>query len=391
MLYTAGAMQSKYVMKMIKIFHLISTLDTGGAELFLSRLVARADKGRFENIVVSMTNIGNVGEKIASAGIQVFSLGMKKGLPDPVGMIRLIKQVRKFQPDIIQCWMYHSNLLGVFIKLFFPKIKIIWNIRCSNMEFGAYGIIYDLTVKAGAFLSRMPDFLIFNSFAGKRFHFELGYWNSKWAIFHNGIDPEKYRPLLRKDHFLRAELDIPEKSFVITCVARFDPMKDHKTFFDAVKIILENKSDVHFIMAGRGMIPENKIIQEQIKEIEKKEHIHLIGERADINRLYSISDLACSSSAYGEGFSNAIAEAMAASVPCVVTDTGDSAFIVGNTGAVVPVRDSTALAREWKKMMETDGISFLEYGKQAEKRIHTKFRLAHTITRYESLFSELVS
>jgi glycosyltransferase involved in cell wall biosynthesis len=368
------------------ILHLISTLDTGGAEIFLFRLVSGMDKLKFKNIIVSMTDIGPVGKSMADNGIHIHALGMKKGLPDPRGVIELFKLIRHHKIDIIQCWMYHANLLGGFFKLVFPKIRIFWNIRCSNMKLGAYGTVYDFTIKAGAILSRFSDCIIVNSFAGKKFHKDIGYQNKNWVVLHNGIDCDKNRVWKTKNSVLLKELGLPENAVVVTSVARYDPMKDHKTFFKAAGILLKKNSNVHFIFAGRGMDRNNTSLKEQMCAIGQKENIHLLGERNDINRIYSISDLACSSSSYGEGFSNAIAEAMAASVPCVVTDAGDSAYIVGATGIVVPVNDPSALARAWEKMIQKGDIKLKELGSKAQKRIRTLFRIDHTISRYESLF-----
>jgi glycosyltransferase involved in cell wall biosynthesis len=368
------------------ILHLISTLDTGGAEIFLFRLVSGMDKTKFKNIVVSMTNIGPVGKSMAGNGVYIHALGMKKGLPDPGGMIELFKLIRHYKIDIIQCWMYHANLLGIFFKLAFPNIRILWNIRCSNMKFGAYGTVYDFTIKAGAILSRFSDCIIVNSFAGKKFHKDMGYQNKNWVVLHNGIDCDKNRVWKTKNSVSLKELGLPENAIVVTSVARYDPMKDHKTFFKAAEILLKKNSKVHFIFAGRGMDRNNTPLKEQMGAVGQKENIHLLGERNDINGIYSISDLACSSSSYGEGFSNAIAEAMAASVPCVVTDAGDSAYIVGATGIVVPVNDPLALSRAWEKMIQKGDIKLKELGSKAEKRIRTQFRIDDTISRYESLF-----
>ena len=368
------------------ILHLISTLDTGGAEIFLLRLVSGMDKTKFKNIIVSMTDIGPVGKSMEDNGISIHALCMKKGIPDPGGVIRLFKLIRQHKIDIVQCWMYHANLLGIFFKFLSPKVKILWNIRCSNMKFGSYGMIYDFAVKAGALLSRLPDYVIVNSFAGKKFHEDIGYHNKNWVVLHNGIDCDKNSERKSKNKALLKGLGLPEDAFVVTSVARFDPMKDHKTFLKAAGILLKKNPKVHFIFAGRGMDKNNEFIKEHMGLIEQKDNIHLLGERNDISRIYSISDLACSSSAYGEGFSNAIAEAMAASVPCVVTDVGDSAYIVGTTGMIVPVNDPHAMARAWEKMITKGDAKLQELGSKAAKRIKTKFRMDHTISGYESLF-----
>lgn len=371
--------------KKTKILNLISTLDRGGAETFLYRLTTKMDASVFESRVVTMTGIGSIGKDLQESRIPVYSLGMPKGLPDPRGLVRLIQLIRHYQPDILHCWMYHAFLLGIAVKFFFPKIKVIWNIRCSNMEFGKYGVIYDFTVRTAALLSPLTDCLIANSFAGKKYHFHLGYRNNNWNVIQNGIDTEVFHPA-PKNMALRRELGIPEDAFVIVHVARFDPMKGHRTFFEAVELYLEKNENTHFIFAGKGMDNRNLSILRYICDIEKKNHVHLLGERKDINRIYAAADIAASSS-YGEGFPNVIAEAMATGLPCVATDAGDSAIIIGDSGVVVPINNTQKLVQAWNGMAEKDTKTFKMLGKRALSRIQEKFNLAHVVKEYELFLS----
>jgi len=378
--------------KKIKILHLISTLDTGGAENFLSKLILGMDKKLFNNIVVSMTDIGPVGQILLNKGFSVFNLDMKKGLPDPMGLIRLIKIIKQEEIDIIQCWMYHANIFGLLMKLFFRKIKILWNIRCSNVNLKNYGLIYANTVKAGAVLSRIPDCIVVNSFAGKKFHINVGYGkkNTNWKVIQNGIDAKMFQSASEIDNNdginkVRKELKISKNAFVITLIARFDPMKDHKTFFAAVKILLETNPQVHFILAGRGVDYNNLIISNYLISIKNTSNIHLLGERNDIKNIYLASDIASSSSS-GEGFPNVIAEAMATSVPVVATNAGDSQLIIGKTGIVVPVQNPKALANAWQQMINAKHEYLLELGKMATERIINNFSFIKSVKKYESLY-----
>lgn len=376
-------------MKKTKILNLISTLDRGGAETFLYRLVTKMDHPGFENCVVSMTGTGSIGRELEESQIAVHSLDMSKGVPDIRGLFRLVQLVRHYKPDIIHCWMYHAFLLGIAAKLFFPKMKVVWNIRCSNMDLGKYGPVYDFTVRAAAWFSPLIDTLIANSFAGKRYHDGFGYRNNNWKVLQNGIDTEDYFPV-SKEQGVRKELDIPENAFVIVYAARFDPQKDHKTFFQAVEICLKNSDDIHFILAGRGVEAQNPSIQRYMRNIKKKEHVHLLGERRDIKRVYAAANLASSSSCYGEGFPNVIGEAMAMGLPCIATDVGDSALIIGTTGVVVKVKDPSALAREWQRLIRRGGNYCLGLGQKATSRIQGRFSLQTVVNQYIALFSSIL-
>jgi len=319
-------------MKPIKILHLISTLDTGGAETSLFRLVTNMDKESFDNIVVSMTDIGPVGKEIQTCGVPVYALKMKKGLPDPRGIWSLYRLIHRLRPDIIQCWMYHANILGLFALM---KRHLIWNIRCSDMDLARYGPVYRWSVKLGALLSGHPDMIVTNSHAGRITHGTLGYHPKRWEVIPNGFDTDIFKPDPKARSHIRAALDIPEDSIVIGLIARLDPMKDHRNFFNAANVLLASHAHVHFILAGKGVSMSNPGVADLMGSITKKDRFHLLGERDDIACVFAALDIA-SSSSYGEGFPNTIGEAMATGVPCVVTDVGDSKVIVGDTGIVVP-------------------------------------------------------
>lgn len=366
----------------MKILHLISTLDTGGAEITLLKLVMGMGAG-FDNIVVSMTDIGPVGKKMQEKGINVKALNMKKGFPDPRGIIKLFKIVYKYNPDIIQGWLYHANLMGL---LFAYKRKCVWNIRCSYMDLNSYGIIYRLIVKIGAYASRFTHLTIVNSFAGKLIHEAINYRPKRWEIIPNGIDTEKFRPNPIAGKRFRDELKIPQNAFVIGLVARLDFMKDHSNFFSAAKILLKEYPEVHFILAGRGITTDNSTVRYLISGIQRTENIHLIGERNDIHDVYSALNIGSSSSC-GEGFPNTVGETMAAGVPCVVTDVGDSARLVNNTGVVVPQKNPDALAQAWKSMIDAGNGEIRKLGKRARKHIREHYSLAPMVEKYEEVYA----
>ncbi|MGB4109015.1 MAG: glycosyltransferase [Desulfomonilia bacterium] len=370
----------------LRILHLISTLDVGGAEMNLLRLV-RSISREFDNHVVSLTTIGPLGDKIRDLGVHVQALSMGKGMPDPRGVVKLAGVIRRFQPDIIQCWMYHANLLGRAVS---RKRRLVWNIRCTDMDLAGYGVVYRWTVRAGALFSSIPDAVVINSLAGRDFHASLGYSPRKWDVIANGFDTAIYRPDASSGQYIRARLGIPEGAPVIGLVSRYDPMKDHATFFRAASLLSQKNSAVHFILAGRGMTEGSSELSPHLAVVEKIRNIHLMGHRDDIPRVLNALDIA-SSSSISEGLPNAIGEAMATGVPCVVTDAGDSALLVGDTGVVVPKRDPEALCAAWQRLLDAGPDSRRAMGERARKRIMDHYSLQAMINRYEDLYRNLTS
>ncbi len=373
-------------MSKIKILHVIAGMNTGGGEMMLYKLLCKIDNKKFDNIVVSMTDIGNIGEKIKSLGLRVEILGMKKGFKGFLsysGLLKFKTIVKEYKPDIIQTWMYHADLFGLIIgKLY--KIPVIWNIRCSNMELS---FSTKIVVKLCSLLSKLPEAVIINSNSGKEYHKEIGYFPKKWKIIQNGFDIGKFQPNKNAKLLISEELKIRVDSILIGMIARFDPMKDHKNFLKAFSLIAKKYDNVYGILAGDGTDNKNPELNNIINELNIEDKIYMLGRRDDVNLLLSGIDI-LSSSSYGEGFSNSIGEAMACEIPCVVTDVGDSALIVGETGVVVPPKDHKALAEGLLKMIEL-GENRKNLGLMARKRIIDNWPIDKIVKKYEYLYESI--
>lgn len=372
----------------IKVMHLISTLDVGGAEQNLLRLVTAMDRTAFANHVVCMTRPGVIGSRLVQAGVPVDTLAMKKGMPELRALFRLRFMAGLTKPDIIQCWMYHANILG--LTLVKPG-RTVWNIRCSDMDLSLYGSVYRLTVRAGARLAHVPSVVVANSQAGRDVHAKLGYRPRRWTVIPNGFDTEAFKPDPEAGRMIRAEQKIPEEALVIGLVCRFDPMKDHAAFFRAAEAFLKARPDAHFILAGRGVTQENHLIGKLIPGGPQRGRFHLLGERSDTGRIFASLDIAASSSAWGEGLPNAVGEAMASAVPCVVTDVGDSGILVGDTGIVVPKSDPGALCAAWQRLAEAGPDCRKLMGGNARKRIIEHYSLSSMVREYETLYRSVMT
>ncbi len=354
----------------------------------LYKLVSKMDRDKFEIQVISLTDVGPIGERIQDSGILVRALGMKRGVPDPRMVFKLIRWLKKDRPDIVQTWMYHADLIGGLAARMIGKIPVVWNIRHSNLEQGFNKKTTILTAKGCAWLSnRLPSKIICCSYASREVHSHIGYDENKMIVIPNGFDLAAFSPSKDARKKVRRLLGLSDDTILIGLVARFDSQKDHKSFFQAAGILHKNHPDAHFVLCGDGVTWDNPIIRTWIDEAGEKSVTHLLGRWDDMPSFQAALDIAVSSS-YGEGFPNVLGEAMACSVPCVVTNVGDSARIVGNSGNVVPPRDSMALANALNDMIEL-GEERKKLGMLARKRIEDNYSLEKIVSQYEKVYVDL--
>jgi glycosyltransferase involved in cell wall biosynthesis len=372
----------------ITLIHLITELNMGGAEQMLFKLVTRMDRERFRCIVVSMTDQGPIGQRIAAEGIPVVPLGMGLGKPTPRGLSKLYHLVKQESVDIVQTWLYHADLLGLIVGRIAEVERVVWGIRCSDMRLRQYRPLTALTVRLCGVLSPLADAIVVNSREGARIHRKRGYLTDRMILIPNGFDTKGFRSDPEARGWLLKELGIPGDANLIGLIARFDLMKDQRTFLRAAGVLSKKEDRAHFIMAGRGVVPENRDLVSWIPE-GLEQRVHLLGQRDDVARIAAGLDIAASSSAFGEGFSNTIGEAMACGVPCVVTDVGDARSIVGDTGIVVPPGDPEALAGGWADLLAAGAEKRLEMGRRARERIQGEFELSSVVQQYERLYEKL--
>jgi len=375
--------------KRVTIAHLITELNRGGAEQMLYKLVCRINKEKLRPIVISMTDKGFIGRRIHAKGIPVFELGMELGRPTAKGAARLFGLLRKESVEIIQSWLYHADFLGLMVGKLARIRRIVWGIRCSDMDLANYRRLTYFVVKANAVLSNFVDAIVVNSVRGKAFHSSCGYNHKKMVMIPNGFDLEEFRPEPTAKKWLLGKLGLPDNVFLVGMVGRFDPMKDHETFLRAASLLGKRNPWVHFVMVGKDMLPQNPALSPFLNS-NLKERIHLLGPQEEMCRITASFDIATSSSAYGEGFSNTIGEAMACGVPCAVTDVGDSARIVGDTGFVVPPRSPEALARAWAQLLDLGREGRMALGEKARSRIRERYEIGEVAERFEKLYESLL-
>lgn len=375
----------------LKLVHLITSLTTGGAERMLLRIVERMDPHRFETVVISLMSEGTMGAGLRRAGALVEAIGMNPGELRPLEIYKLTQLLRTHRPDILQTWMYHADLLGTMAAISLRIPALAWNLRCSELEDTHTSRFTRLLPRLLARLSSLPNVVVVNSQRGQTVHKALGYHPKRWAVLPNGFDLAHFQPGPEHRASMRNALELPPGAAVVGLLARFDPMKDHETFFRAIAHARAQRPDLYCVLAGRDITAENPTLATLISETKLAGYARLLGERNDIPQLLSAWDVAVSSSAYGEGFPNVVGEAMACGVPCVVTAVGDASVIVGDTGLVVPPRAPEALANALLTLLAETPEQRHQRGLRARKRVQERFELASIVRQYESLYEQLAA
>lgn len=360
------------------IVHVITSLGVGGAERVLSNLVLGMDRHKYNNIVISLRDIGYWGPILQAQGIKVYALDMQSGFNLITKHVRLWKIIRKHQPDYVQGWMYHANVVALIIGKLAGVQKIYWNIRCSLMDLSKYKLGTRLMFKLGAWLSRFPTGIINNSQVSMRQHIAKGYNNRNWQYIPNGLDLAQFQPNAHIYAEFRTKHKLPAGAIIIGMVARFDPMKDHATFLRAAGLLAKKRSDVYFVCAGRNINWHNIALTQIIREVNLADRVLLLDQVNNVNELYPAFDYLTQTSIFGEGFPNVVAEAMACGVPCFVTDVGDAVNIVGEFGYQIMKGDPDKLAAQWLQALATNNKD----NNAVRKRISENFSLPNIIDKY---------
>jgi glycosyltransferase involved in cell wall biosynthesis len=371
-----------------RLLFVITGLMTGGAEMMLLKLCSRLDASRFAPAVVSLSDKGTMGPRIEALGVPVHALGLRAGVPSPASAWRLRELISSLSPDLVQGWMYHGNVAA---SLLGGRRPVVWGIRQSLYGLATERRLTRWVIRASALLSSRPTAILYNSRTSAGQHESFGFDASLTQVIPNGFDTDMLRPDAAVRTLVRRELGVGDTTLLIGMVGRYHPMKDHGAFLRAASLLSKELPDARFVLAGNRVDAANRELVAMAEEAGVRERVFLLGERADVARLYPALDIASSTSAWGEGFANVIGEAMSCGVPCVVTDVGDSAWIVGATGRVVPARDPAAMAKAWSEWASLAKEQRQLMGGEARRRVVEEFSLGAVVKRYEDLYESLLA
>jgi glycosyltransferase involved in cell wall biosynthesis len=357
----------------------------------LLKVLERLDR-RFSPHVLSLSELGDIGPRIRALGIPVEALGMRASRPSPVALLRLVRRLRSLAPDVVSTWMYHADLLGGIASRLAGVRAVGWSIRNSDLDPAHTKLATRLVVAACARISHwVPGRILCCSTVARRVHVESGYSADKMVVIPNGFDLTRFTPNAQARADIRLELGISRETPLIGVVGRFDPQKNHAGFLQSAAILRRQMPTVRFLLAGRGMDANNLALVGMIDRSGVGDATHLLGLRDDMPALMAALDVLVSSSAFGEAFPNVVGEAMACGVPCVVTDVGDSAYIVDDTGTAVPPGDNDALAQAVAAFFALSRKERTAMGSRARARVVDYFDIKQVVKQYEDFFDALAA
>lgn len=373
------------------ILHIITDTNTGGAELVLHQFLKEISSDNVS--VLSMMTPGPLGPMIEELGIDVGTLGMGAGRrPSIHNLLELRRIAKERAPSLVQGWMYHGNIAASAAACARRRsMSVIWGVHHTITRLENEKPMTRAIIRLSARLSRFADAIIYCSRQSASDHERLGFAPDKTVIIPNGIDCERFKPDPEAGARLRRELGLPESRRIIGFVARFHPMKDHRNLIEAARRLLDRSADtpkaenIHVALIGTGSEEQEADLRACIAEAGLQDRVTLMGLRHDIPALVPGFDIFCLPSAWGEAFPLVVCEAMASGVPCVVTDVGDAAWIVGDTGLVVPKRESEALAKALRTLLELDADAMKARGEAAQRRISSEFPLSKMAASYQDL------
>lgn len=375
----------------MRLVHVIIGLGVGGAENMLCRLVLaqRQADPALRCTVVSLTTLGAIGATLRAAGVEVVALGLDSPLGLPLVLGRLHRLMRRLRPDVVQTWMVHADLIGGLAARWAGVPAVIWGIRTT--DFAHTGASTRAVRWVCARLSKwLPRAIVCAAEASRKSHVAIGYAAARMVVIPNGFELERLCPDPQRRQRIRAELGFDDRHWVLGCVGRYNPAKDQANFVRAAGLVAARLPQARFLLVGRDVDAHNAPLAALMAETGHADRFVLLGERQDVPACLDAMD-AFALPSRSEGFPNVVGEAMAMALPCAVTDVGDAAWLVGDTGRVVPPEDSVALSQAVLDLAALTPTDRKALGERARARIVDEFSMQRACDRFARLQHEVLN
>lgn len=345
---------------------------------------------RYRHSVTSLSGKGRIVGDLVAHGVEVSEMGMKKNIKAVQGIRDLTKRLKSTRPVVVQTWLYHADLVGGLAARR-AGMPVIWNLRQTGVARGGQKWSTALIVRLCAIVSKsLPVKIVCGSRAAREAHSEMGFDDNSMVVITNGVDTEMFRldALARRE--FRHELGVADDTLVVGRVGRYHPQKDYRGFVEMAAELQKSIPRICFVLAGEKVDWSNSELSTWIQEKGLRSSFRLLGARRDVEKIMSGLDLFVSSSAFGEGFPNVIAEALACEVPCVATDVGDSREILGAPDRIVAPGDYGALAAAARDILAGPREARYRIGREGRKRISANYSMDRMIDSYETLYDEIL-
>jgi glycosyltransferase involved in cell wall biosynthesis len=368
--------------KKVSVAHVITSLDSGGAEKMLLKLIKQRIKLGFTDIVIVLKGKGVIQEKYLNEGIKVFNLNISGVVSFLKSFYTSRKLIKKYNIDLIQSWLYHADFYSSILSLLTIK-PIIWNVRCSFVKVKmSTGIIIKM-LRILSFL--IPVKIIYASFHGRKTHEKFGFNRKIGLVIPNGFEKINYESIIPNSQI---NSDSRGK-IVIGNIGRFHSDKDYLNLIKAAKIILQNRTDILFVLIGNGLDTSNLELLKMLDQNGVRENFILLGYQEEVNRFYQLFNIFCLSSK-SEGYPNVLGEALLNGIPVVSTAAGDSDYIVGDSGIVVPIENPLELAKAIDTLCDMEENERIAMGVRGKERMARDFSIEKIVEIYNIQYQNII-
>jgi glycosyltransferase involved in cell wall biosynthesis len=370
---------------------LIRGLHVGGAERQLVATARGLRRRGHETGVAVFYGGGPFEEELRREGVVIHHL-RKRGRWDIAPFLaRLVRLVRSERPDVLHAYMVPPNILSGILKPLFPPLKVVWGVRTGNADLSAYDWLASVARDLEGRASGLADAIVANSDTARSVAIRRGMDPRKIVVIPNGIDCQEFRPDPLERRRVRREWGVGDRETLVGMVSRLDPVKNHWLFLRAAERVVASRPDVRFVCVGGGDPHYAQALRAYASELNVADRVVWTGERIATRAVYSAFDVAVLSSDEGESFPNVLVEAMACGTPCVATHSGDAADIIGDSGAVVPPRDATALAAAVLEVLARLGAPGRDLSVEARARVERHYSVERLIDRTEAALTAIVA
>lgn len=362
----------------VRIAFVITELDVGGAERALVQLVTGLPREEWESRVISIGPWGPLVATLQDADVPVHCLDAVYLWDTPRVLWQLRRELRDFQPQILQTFLFHANILGRMAGRWAGVPHIVAGLRVAERRSRFYGWIDRWTnrwVDRNVCVSRaVADFC----------ERESGLDPRKTVVIPNGVDLTTFQ-LAEPIH--SSEWGIPESAPVVLTVARLEYQKGIDLLLDAAPQILESGPETHLVIIGDGVDRES--LEARAKTSPVASRIHFLGRRSDVPRWMKRAQVMVLPSRW-EGMPNVVLEAMAAGLVVVATDVeGVREILADNVnGRIVPPGSSQGLAEVTIELLRQSEIS-RKLGVVAQETVKKDFTIESMVRQYAQLYREL--
>jgi glycosyltransferase involved in cell wall biosynthesis len=364
----------------VRILFLSTSMGLGGADQqLLSAAQVLRDRGH-EIRIVSLTPLGPMGLQARSLGLATDSLEMRRGVPDPRGLARLVRIVRAWKPDVVHSHMVHANLMARALRLLVPFPVLVSTIH--NVYEGGSLLMAGYRLSNGL----VDHMTIISQAAADRFVGERIVPGRLLTVIANGVDMDRMRNLPPETRgALRRAIVVGDDEFVWLAVGRFEIAKDYPNLLRAFREVRAREPRARLVIVGQGSLQAEA--EALTDELGLRDAVRFLGARDDVPAVMSAADGYVMSSAW-EGMPMVLLEAAAAGLPIVATAVGGNGEVVreGESGFLVPARDSATLGQGMLRLMALPAERRRAMGERGREHVRANYGLHRVAERWERVY-----